>query len=102
MQTATPLATKAELEINNEIGPKDYEGLFDHIQSFHDDETVVVVGHANTVPEFINSLETSVKYEWLKEDEFDKIFVVKVYDDKVEASKLSYKPSNGHLAIISE
>ncbi len=39
-------------------------------------ETVLVVGHSNTVPELLNILTDSDHYEDFEEDEFDNLFIV--------------------------
>ena len=98
-QTAKPLADEANLEINSDIGASDYDSLKDHIQSFYKKENILVVGHGNTVPAFINFLHEEEKYTSLDEDEFNKIFFVEIYEDKVESYKLSFEVRNGRISI---
>ncbi len=96
-QTAKPLADEANLVINSDIGAKDYDSLKDHIHSFYKKESILVVGHGNTVPAFINFLHEEEKYMSLEEDEFNKIFFVEIYEDKIESHKYSFDFKEGSL-----
>ena len=41
-------------------------------------KTIVVAGHTNTVPPLVNLLLGTQKFEQLKDDEYDKIFIVTI------------------------
>jgi broad specificity phosphatase PhoE len=99
IQTAKPLAEKAKLEINSDIAANDYSALSEHINSLYEKQTVLVVGHGNTVPAFVNFITKQDKYENLREDEFNKIFFVEIHDQKIESYKFSFEARDGRLSL---
>lgn len=52
------------------------EALADTLLRRHPGQKVLVVGHSNTVPQLLNALVGEERFEWLREQEFDALFVV--------------------------
>jgi broad specificity phosphatase PhoE len=75
--TARPLASALSLPVT--VHPaRDPQGLLDAIGARHVGGTVVVVGHSNTVPDIVSRLTRGKARVALRDDEFDRIFVVTV------------------------
>lgn len=75
--TAAPLAAAAGL--TPIIRPaRDIEGVLEEIGERHVGRTVVIVGHSNTVPQFVSRLTRGEFTSPLADDEFDAIFIVTV------------------------
>jgi broad specificity phosphatase PhoE len=75
--TARPLASALSLPVT--VHPaRDPQGLLDAIGASHVGGTVVVVGHSNTVPDIVSRLTRGKARVALRDDEFDRIFVVTV------------------------
>ena len=75
-QTVGPLAKKLELEINSSISPVNYQEMKESILENHKGNTVVVAGHSNTVPDFINFLLDGNVLDQIDESDFSNLFVV--------------------------
>lgn len=78
MQTAQPTADKKNLKIQNYDPKKRYS------QQFQDDtkgKKVLVVGHSNTTPQFVNAILQDSKYEDIDDGENGALFIVKIYED---------------------
>ena len=74
--TAAPLARRLGIEVTiTSITPEFIEDMAATLRSEHSGETVVVVGHSNTVPQTINALGAG-PMENLADDEYDWLFVV--------------------------
>jgi len=86
--TAMPSAEAFEFEINT-YKPTDFEGLATRIREDFAKKTVLVVGHSNTVPAIVEALG-GPHYDDLEHDEFDKLFVLAVYDDTTTCARLTY------------
>lgn len=52
--------------------------------------TIVVVGHNTTTPTLANLLVKSEKYQYLQDNEFDKIFIIKIKGDKITDEVIKY------------
>lgn len=75
--TARPLASALSLPVT--VHPaRDPQGLLDAIGGRHIGGTVVVVGHSNTVPDIVSRLTRGKARVALRDDEFDRIFIVTV------------------------
>lgn len=79
-QTGLPSATQAGLQL--EVRPATKENiqtytsdLLKEIQKKHRGETVLIVGHSNTVPEIIKHL-SNVDVTTIGENEFDRLYVI--------------------------
>jgi broad specificity phosphatase PhoE len=75
--TARPLAASLGLPVSVRAGG-DIQGLIDDIGHRHVGRTVVVVGHSNTVPQIVERLTRGRERVVVKDDEFDRIYVVTV------------------------
>jgi len=87
--TVKPIATVLSLSITTY---NSFDAAFiSSILSRHRGETVLLCGHSNTTPQLLNLLVKEEKYAPLKEDEYNKIFVVSI-TNKGEAKvlELSY------------
>lgn len=73
-QTVTPFAQQKNLEV------KDYNAqdplLLKKWAKTHAGQTILVAGHSNSVPEYLNQLTGTKNYQQLDENEYDKIFIV--------------------------
>lgn len=75
--TAAPLA--ARLARAPIVRPgREVEGILADIGERYVGETILIVGHSNTVPQFVSRLSRGRVTPTLAEDEFDAIFVVTV------------------------
>ncbi len=72
-QTVAPLADKKSLEVID-YNPRDGEVMNKLAKKYHG-KTVVVSGHSNTTPHYVNQL-ASTEFKQLSEDEYDKVFIV--------------------------
>ncbi len=72
--TAAPIATALNL-VPTERPANDVSALLDEIFDAHRGETVLVVGHSNTVPEII-AAAGGPRVPAISDDEFDKLFVL--------------------------
>lgn len=86
--TAKPLAELAGLEVKT-YDPKDQE-FISKLVTDHPGETLLVVGHSNTVPGMVNTLVGESTYQNLDEMEYDKLFIVAVTGGKGQALELAY------------
>jgi len=72
--TVSPIAEAKGLEVtdydfrNNE--------LLTSLMEKHKGGTILISGHSNTTPVLVNKLLGEEKFAWLKEDEYDKVFIV--------------------------
>ncbi len=86
--TAAPLARRLGIDVA--LTPDLVEDMAATIRSEHSGETVVVVGHSNTVPQTINALGAG-PVEDLDDDEYDWLFVVTLAaNGSVSLMKLRY------------
>ena len=88
-KTAVPLAEKLGLEITiTPITRTFIQDLAKTLRSQHAGETVLVVGHSNSVPQTITAL--GVPLENLEEHEYDWLFVVTLVDGRASLTKLRF------------
>ncbi|MHA7101035.1 SixA phosphatase family protein [Roseivirga pacifica] len=88
-QTVAPIATSLGLKVQP-YDPSNMDIVVDVLKA-HKGKTVLVSGHSNTTPIVANFLLGVEKFGWLKEDEYDKIFIVTVSDiGKGTVNVLSY------------
>lgn len=80
IQTALPTAKTNKLEISN-YNPRDL---------FNDDfikdtkgKTVLVVGHSNTTPQFVNKILGYAKYHEMDETNFSNLYIITITDNIV-------------------
>lgn len=94
-QTAFPAATQAGLslkvlDVSKENADSYASVLLKDIKRHHRGETVLIVGHSNTVPEIIKYI-TGEDILPIGENEFDRLYVISL-DKKPRLLALSYKP----------
>lgn len=87
LQTATPLARHNNLEILNYDPDKLYSEEFKNMTS---GKTVMVVGHSNTTPQFVNRILGEKKYENIDDSENGALFIVHVFSNGDTMSKVLY------------
>ncbi len=87
--TVAPLASKLRA-MTFIYDPKNLDEMYDKIMSGKY-KRIVVVGHNDTTPELANLLMKEEKYERLGENEYDKIFVVKIKKNKDKPNKVKEK-----------
>lgn len=80
LKTAEPIAKKCNLEpiIYN---PSKVD--FDLFQTENEGKNVLIVGHSNTVPQFVNGLIKQQKYLEMDDAEFSHLYIVTVIGNQV-------------------
>jgi len=76
MQTAAPTALVHELDVSP-YPPKDAEGLAERIARDHVGQTLLVVGHSNTVPMIVQAFGAGT-IDDIAHDEHDNLYVVTI------------------------
>jgi 2,3-bisphosphoglycerate-dependent phosphoglycerate mutase len=79
MQTAKPTAESKNLGILNYNPNKMYDSIFK--KTTHG-KTVLVVGHSNTTPVFVNKILGEVKYENMLDNDNASLYIVTITGDK--------------------
>ena len=85
MMTAAPTAVSRELSIQN------YDPATINVEDFkiiHEGENVLVVGHSNTTPDFVNKMLGEEKYPAMDDYDNSSLFIVRIIDDKATAIRL--------------
>jgi 2,3-bisphosphoglycerate-dependent phosphoglycerate mutase len=85
--TAQPTATSKDLELSMYDPNKMFDAEF---QKETKGKTVLVVGHSNTTPAFVNAIMKKKKYEDLPDDENGGLFIVTVSPNKRVSTQLLY------------
>jgi len=75
-QTATPLATAKGITITEYPANKPYLEFVEELLAAHKGQTVVIVGHSNTIPEILKVLGQNAFNLTINENQFDNLFVV--------------------------
>lgn len=86
--TVAPLAEMARLEVQ-EYDPQDQD-FASGLLGDHAGETLLIVGHSNTIPGMVNALTGTSTYGNLDDMEYDKLFIVHVSGGKGDAMVLSF------------
>lgn len=79
MQTAKPISDSKKLEIKNYDPSKMYDAIF---QTATKGKTVLVVGHSNTTPAFVNKILGENKYEDINDNDNASLYIVTITGDK--------------------
>ncbi|MCL7763820.1 histidine phosphatase family protein [Polaribacter sp. Z014] len=79
LQTATPTAKSKNLEILKYNPNKMYDSIF---QQETKGKTVLVVGHSNTTPSFVNKIIEEKKYEDIDDHNNANLYIVTILGDK--------------------
>lgn len=90
MQTASPVAADHGLNVQ-QYGGSDLDPLADEILENYPAGKILVVGHSNTTPSFINVLTGTNDYAQLPESQYDHLFIVTVFEKgRAEVLHLKY------------
>ena len=82
IDTGRPLATSLGKEVLN-YDPRDSKAL-DKIIADTGKSRVLIVGHSNTIPPLVNQLIGVEKYSQLGENEYDKLFIVTLFENTAD------------------
>ena len=90
--TVTPLAENLNPDYRLQIQFYDYNELEELAQKLLKlkVKSVVVVGHNTTTPELANLLIKQNKYKDLADDEYNKIFIIRIHGKKIEDKVIKY------------
>ena len=83
-----PIAAKLGVEIQT-YDPSKQADLALLLKSWKG-KTILVVGHSNTVPGLVNLLTGSSTYPNLGDNEYDKLFIVRLENGKSTHEQISY------------
>ncbi|MGH8052079.1 MAG: SixA phosphatase family protein [Arenimonas sp.] len=94
-QTGLPTAMQSGLQVEvrsaTKENAKSYSSdLLKEIQKKHKGETVLIVGHSNTVPEIVKDM-SGVDVAAIGENEFDRLYVITL-SKKPRVVSVNYKP----------
>lgn len=89
LQTAQPLINLTNCSTDNYSKSATEAFLLSTIQGYKG-KVILIVGHGNTVPDMLNMLSPEKKYENIKEDEYDNIYIASVIE-KGNAKIVHYK-----------
>ncbi len=99
--TAKPTARKANLEIQSYV-PKPRDPWYRSLMKKHEGQSVLIVGHSNTVVELVNGFGARMKYR-IGEADFHSMFIVSVPSDgPPQAVRINYGPLAGSPAAAAE
>ena len=91
-ETAEIVASAVGIDVSI-VDARDVEGLATRIRAEHAGQTVLVVGHSNTVPAVVRALGAEAPE--IPEDEYDDLFVVFVDGKGARAVHLNYGALSG-------
>jgi phosphohistidine phosphatase SixA len=91
-ETAEIVASAIGIDVGI-VDARDVEGLAAQIRGEHAGQTVLVVGHSNTVPAVVRALGAEAPE--IPEDEYDDLFVVFVEGEGARAVHLNYGALSG-------
>ena len=86
-QTASPFASAHKLEILSYDAKHLYN---DEFKAQTKGKTVLIVGHSNTTPAFINTILESQKYGKIDDSDNGKLFIVSILNDSVSVKTEDY------------
>ncbi len=100
--TAEPIAKEMNLIVNTSFGATQYESMMTDISKNHSGTTVMVVGHSDTIPGFLNYLTKSNLYKEIDSTDYSNLFIIQYeapgkavvhrYREVVDDDKLSLEP----------
>ncbi len=85
--------TAAPTAVKNDINVQYYEPENLNIEQFKKDnlgKNVLVVGHSDTTPNFVNQLIGEPKYAQMKDDDNGSLFIVQVINDNLTSQRLHF------------
>lgn len=87
MKTASPIAKSKNLDIIK-YDPKKLNNS--DFQKITKGKTIVIVGHSNTTPLFVNKIIGQEKFSPLSEDDYGKLFIIKVTGTTITETVLNF------------
>ena len=84
-ETAAPTATEKGLEIESYDAGKMYNAAF---QDATKGKTVLVVGHSNTTPSFVNTILGEEKFPWMEDSDNGSLFIVTIVGETIDVQRL--------------
>ena len=79
IQTATPTSKIKKLRLQSYNPNKMYDSVF---QSETQGKTILVVGHSNTTPDFVNKILGEKKYDNMRDNDNASLYIVVITGDK--------------------
>ncbi|MCF6308372.1 MAG: histidine phosphatase family protein [Flavobacteriaceae bacterium] len=86
-QTASPFASTHKLEILSYDSRHLYN---DEFKAQTKGKTVLIVGHSNTTPAFVNTILGSQKYDKIDDSDNGKLFIVSIVNDSISVKIEDY------------
>ena len=84
LATARPTAQALDLKVNTYSANRMYNNSF---KKETQGKTVLIVGHSNTTPEFVNKIINEKRYDHIKDSEFGTVFKVTVSSGHTNVEK---------------
>jgi len=89
--TAYPTAMRTGHSVISYSSRKPADEFVDELLQKHSQDTVLVVGHSNTIPEMLNVFADEQQYQQLAADDYDDIFIVRLRGKEAEIQEFSYR-----------
>ena len=86
-QTAAPTAAAAGVSVTS-YDAGNPAAFAEQLRKNHRGQSVLVVGHSNTIPDLVNALVGEQKYGDISEDEFGDLFVVRIPGGRVGKARV--------------
>lgn len=86
--TVLPLAKKLNKEITL-YDPKNQDVFAEKLKALKG-QSILVVGHSNTIPVLVNLLTGITKYPNLADDEYNKIWILELEAGKIKETQIQY------------
>ncbi len=80
METAGPIAKQERVDI---MAYDPLKPALENIIKHHKGLSIVIVGHSNTIPKYVNHLTGENKYTDMEETEYSSVYTVTIYSDRV-------------------
>ena len=85
-QTAKPISETNNLEtINYDLNTFDFEKFKSETKG----KTIIIVGHSNTTPLFVNAFIGSQKYQQIKESNYSNLYIITIIGDTISDKLLT-------------
>lgn len=78
IETAKPLSEALSRSVDTQFSPIDFDGMLKNFRKKHRGEDVLVVGHSNTIPKFVNFLVGKEIQNEIDESDYSNLFVVRL------------------------
>jgi len=88
IETVKPLADKLDIKIQlYKPGDKKF---ITNVLSANTGSNILIVGHSNTIPGLVNQLTGEKKYKNLQDNEYNKLFMLSIHDNKSKCTLLQF------------